>query len=405
MVFAPLLSLLLFTLGSGFLTTLLTIRLHLQGGSSWVVGFLTAAYYAGLVLGSFVIGRTTKRVGHIRVYAASAAILSVAILLQGLIAVDWFWILLRFITGAFTAALYVAIESWMLVVSPPERRGQMLSLYMIVFYAALALGQFLLNINNISSVIPFCIVVLFCSLSIFPITITHATSPKFEDIAPLSLIKIFRISPSGMLACLAAGLITSVVYGVLPLFAGENGLSSAFTAQIMSATIFGAMAIQYPLGKLSDWIERRKVLIICSLVSCFLAVLLMFMTHHHELFLFCAFMFGGFSFIIYPLGINHTCDFLDGDNLVAVTQGLLLANGIGSIVGPLIVPSMMHLFGPLGIFAYFAIITFALGIFFYWRRSITSPTPIEEQHEFVAATRTTSLTSSLVSKDQQALHS
>lgn len=391
LLFTPILSLIVFTLGSGLLTTLITVRLHLEGGGAWIVGLITAVYYTGLVLGSFCNDNLIRRVGHIRVYAGFAAILAVATLLQGIFVSEWVWLLLRFIIGYSIAALYIAIESWLLVVAPPKRRGQVLSLYMISFYAALATGQFFLNLSDPKTIVPFCIAAILFSLSIVPLSMTRATSPALEDISPLSMRKLYKISPSGIFGCFCGGLITSVIYGLMPLFIKQLKYSTPYVATVMGLIIFGAMFIQYPIGRLSDYMERRKMLIATSFMTlCVSLILMLFAIVHISLiFLIFMFIFGGVAFVIYPLSISHTCDYLESKDIVAATQGLLLANGVGSIIGPLIVPWFILVMGPLGLFVYFGLTGGILGLFFSWRRTKRPGPSIEEQQGFVAVPRTT----------------
>lgn len=396
LVFTPLLSLFVFTLGSGLLTTLLTVRLHAEGGGPWIVGIITAVYYAGLVLGAYSIGNLIRRVGHIRVYAAFASILAVSVILQGIYVNNISWLILRFVIGFATAGLYIAIESWLLVIAPEKMRGRVLSLYMISFYAALAGGQFLLNVSSPNTIIPFCIIAMLCSLSIVPLSMTNATSPSVEDTAALSLRKLYRVSPSGFVGCLAAGMMTSVIYGLMPLFVKQLGFSTSYVAAVMGLTIFGAMFMQYPIGRLSDHIARRKVLIAISFLSLVLSCALMVFAYRGQaMFLVFTFIFGGVSFTLYPISITHTCDYLEGSDIIAATQGLLLANGVGSILGPLLVPELIKVIGPLGLFVYFAVIAALLGCYFSWRRTQKTATPVAEQHDYVSVPRNSPVTAEL----------
>ena len=389
LIIAPILSLVIVTLGSGFLTTLLTLRLHEAGSSTSAIGFLTAAYYLGMVVGSFRTHKLIRRVGNIRVYAAFAAVLAIAVMVQGLWVNGTAWVVLRFISGFCIAALYIAIESWMLVAAPPEKRGQILSLYMISFYAALGGGQFLLNVSNPDTLIPFCIIVILSALSIVPVSMTYAACPSSKEISALSFFRLYKISPSGVVGCFAAGLMTGVIYGLMPLFAKLLHFSTAYVSWVMGLIIFGAMALQFPIGKISDVVPRRKVLAIISFASLLLAVALAGTAYVSPLvFLVIAFIFGGVSFTLYPISISHTCDYLEDRDIVAATQGLLLANGIGSILGPLFAPIFIDVFGPVGLFIYFAIISGLLGVFFIWRRTQKSAPPVEEQRDFVAVPRT-----------------
>jgi len=298
--------------------------------------------------------------------------------------------------GYGTAGIYLAIESWLLVVAPPERRGQVISLYMISFYVALAGGQFFLNIGDPATIIPFCIVTIFCTLSIIPLSMTKAACPNLEDLSALNFKQLYKVSPSGVIGCFAAGLITSAIYGLMPLFVKQLNLPTAYVASVMGATIFGACVLQYPVGRLSDFFDRRKVLVIISFASLAISFVLMPTAYYaRNIFLVMLFIFGGVSFTLYPLSITHTSDYLTGRDIVAATQGLLLANGVGSIIGPIIVPGFFYIFGPLGLFVYFAIISGLLGVFFSWRRTKKSPTPVEEQQEFVLIPRTTPVVTEL----------
>ncbi|KPJ67251.1 MAG: MFS transporter [Coxiella sp. DG_40] len=395
-VSTPLLSLIIFTLGSGLLTTLLTIRLQIEGGGAWIVGVITTSYYIGLVLGSFYIGSFIRRVGHIRVYATFASILAVATLLQGLLISNWIWIILRFICGCCTAGLYIAIESWLLIVAPQKLRGQVLSLYMISFYAALAGGQFLLNVSNPESIIPFSIVAMLSSLSIVPLSMTRAACPNLESISPLNFRQLYKVSPSGVIGCFSGGLITAAIYGLMPLFVKQFNQPTSYVALVMGIIIVGAMFLQYPVGHISNNFDRSRVLIIISVTSLVISFALMLTAYYtHVIFLILVFIFGGVSFALYPLSISHICDYLKATDIVAATQGLLLVNGVGSIIGPLFAPGFMHMIGPLGLFVYFALISGILGLFFLWSHTRKSRAPVVEQQEFVAVPRMTPVATEL----------
>lgn len=395
-VFTPLLSLIIFTLGSGLLTTLLTVRLQIEGGGAWIVGIITTSYYIGLVLGAFYIGNLIRRVGHIRVYATFASVLAVATLLQGLLIYNWIWVILRFVSGWSTAGLYIAIESWLLIVAPQKLRGYVLSLYMISFYAALAGGQFLLNVSDPKSIISFSVVAMLCSLSIIPLSMTRAACPNLEVIAPLNFRQLYKVSPSGVIGCFSGGLITAVIYGLMPLVVKQLDQPMSYIALVMGIIIIGAIFLQYPVGLISNNFDRSRILIMISFASLVVSFALMLTAYHmHVIFLLLVFVFGGLCFALYPLCISHTCDYLKASDIVAATQGLLLINGVGSIVGPLLAPGFMHIIGPLGIFIYFVLVSGVLGLFFLWSHTKISRTPVQEQHEFVNVPRMTPVATEL----------
>ena len=364
--------------------------------SSWIIGAVSAAYYAGLVLGSFRIEPLIYRIGHIRAFATFASISAVVTMLPGLIMDPWVWIALRFIGGFCMAGLFVVIESWLLASSSANNRGQILSFYMVALYAAQAGGQFFLNLSDPTSLIPFAIATILCSLSVVPVAMTYVETPKHDEPSALGFIQLYKISPSGVIGAGCSGLILGAIYGLLPLFASQTGHDISGIAMIMGVTILGGMALQYPIGHLSDFLDRRKMLIAVTALNCLISIIIMIVAYHFEIgFLVCCFILGGLSFVIYPLSISHACDYLEAKDIVAASQGLLLAYGVGATIGPLIAPAFFKLLGPLGLFAFFILVSGFLTVFFSWRKTKRVSVPVEEQQNFVMSAVTSPVASEL----------
>lgn len=377
-VFTPLLSLFIFVLGTGLFGTLLVLRMHNEGASSFAIGSMTSAYYFGLVLGSFRIERLINRIGHIRTFSAFASGLAVIYLLHGMFYSVPFWFALRLIGGFATAGLFVTIESWLLVSGGPDVRGQILSLYMISFYLAQALSQYMLNLSSPNTLLIFAIAAMMSSLSVIPLAMTKTVQPALTETSVLSFRKLFKVTPSGVLGCLCCGLIMSGIYGLFPLFVMEKSGTTERVAILMSIVIFGGMALQYPLGKLSDVIERRTVLIGISLATIATSFAILEFYNGNLLSLSLIFLFGGLTFALYPVSISHACDSLEAKDIVAGTQGLLLAYSIGAMTGPIIAPFFMKLQGANGLFTFFIIVSISQLIFFTVRRLST---PFRQQEE------------------------
>lgn len=391
--FAPLTSLFIFMLGNGLFTTLVVVHLHLDGASSMVIGSMTAAYYLGLGCGSFRIERFIVRVGHIRAFAAFASTLAAVSIFQGLVEEISVWLILRFMGGFATAGLFVVIESWLLVQSSINTRGQMLAIYMVSLYAAQALGQFFINLGDPKTLNLFAIAAMLCSLSVIPLAMTYISSPKVDEPSTLSFKKLYQVSASGVIGCFSSGLVLGAIYGLVPLYVSQKTNSSSLVSIIMACTIFGGMALQYPVGRLSDFVERRLVLIIISICSVIFSLAIIILFQYHWLIFTLFFLFGGMTFTLYPLSISHACDQLDSKDIVAGTQGLLLAYSIGATIGPLIAPEFMTLMGASGLFIYFIVISGAVAIFFAWRKTQRGSMPREEH--FITMPQTTPIMSEL----------
>lgn len=391
--FSPLLSLFIFTLGNALFTTLIVIRLHSEGASSIVVGLMSTAYYFGLVLGSFRIERFIVRVGHIRAFAAFASTLAVASLIQGIIIHTPSWLFLRFISGFVTAGLFIVIESWLLIESSVKTRGRILAIYMVALYAAQAMGQLLINLAPINTLILFAVVSILASASVIPLSMTYISSPTFSEPSTLNLKKLYQLSASGVIGCFCSGLLLGSIYGLMPLYITDQGYGASIVATLMFVIILGGMALQYPVGRLSDLMERRIILIFVSLATLCLSLGIILFPHNYWATIAIYFFFGGFIFTLYPLSISHACDHLDSKDIIASTQGLLLSYSVGATLGPIIAPFFMEFSSANGLFLYFIFVTAFMAIFFSWRKTQHfAATP--EEH-FIPMPQTTPIMSEL----------
>lgn len=387
---SPLFSLAIVMVAVGLFSTFIPLRLTLDNHSAFITGGVTAAYFAGLVVGSIRAERFIARVGHIRTFSAFASLTGAISILMGLIINPSFWIFGRFLMGFFTAGLFIVIESWLLMVGGKERKGTILAFYMIAFYAAQAGGQFLLRRLPPLSLIPFSIGALLISLSVVPVALTRYKSPTIEEPSLLSPLKLLKISTFGILSSFGSGLIMGAFFGLAPVFAHTIGMGTADVATFMGVTIIGGFVFQWPLGRLSDKINRRSVLIGVSFITCSVALLMALASFMSSDILFIlSVLFGGFAFTMYPMSISLTNDYLDPKDLVAATGGLLLSYGVGSVIGPLIAPFVMQVFGPSGLYVYFAIVAAGVGTIGFVRRNYKKHIPLEEQVAYRSVPRTT----------------
>lgn len=396
-VIAPLLSIGILMLGNGLFGTVLPLRLNSMGIHSFYIGLTSSAYYVGLVIGALWVASFVLKVGHIRAYAAFASFLSVVTLIHGFFVEEiYLGVLLRILGGICLTGLFIVVESWLLNSSTVKTRGVYLALYMIALYGFQSLGQFFLNLVDYKTLIPFCITTILTSLSVLPLTMTTTSYPQIEEPSALSLRKLYSLAPSGVVGCTASGLIMGSIYGLLPLFVERRGYGISNVALVMFACIFGGMLLQYPTGRLSDIVERRKVLLGLNIASLFISVILAFWTNLPIAGLIgFIFIFGGITFTLYPISISHACDSLDPKDFLSATQGLLLAYSIGAVAGPVISPYFMELIGPSGLFIYFALISACLAGFFWYRLRTVCVVPTPDHATFVFSPQTTTIVGEL----------
>lgn len=386
----PLMSLVILTLGSALLTTFLSLKLHALGVSTTIIGGLSTAYYGGIVIGAFKLESIILRIGHIRAYSACASILAATAMIHGFYINGYFWLLLRFIEGIATAGLYIVIESWILSSSTNSNRGTSLALYMIALYVAQSIGQWLLNLGHQDTLVLYAVCSVFASLSVIPLAITKINIPSFSEPDTLSIKAMFLISPSGVTTCFVSGLILGSIYGLYPIFVQHSGYSISDISSIMALTIFGGMAFQYPLGKLSDIISRRYIIALLSFMTTLLSIGLLLLPHTtFTVTALMSFILGGSVFCLYPIGISHACDRIESNQIVSATQTLLLAYGIGATIGPSLAPLCNYLFTGSGVLFFLIITSLPLGIFMLWRKRQAASVPTDEKTDFTLSVEMT----------------
>lgn len=360
----PLLSLIFMMMASGLFNTFISIRLEVAGYSLEDIGMVTAALYFGILVGSLRMDRWISKVGHIRSFIVFAALLAILVLTQSFWINPWFWSFLRFIGGICMAGVFIVIESWLLMQSGSTKRGAILSIYLAVFYAALSLGQLLIDVGDpVEGITPFCLTAVLLIVSILPISLCKTAEPLIPETVRLSPVKLFLISPLGFIGGVVSGMLLAAVYGLVPVYAREVGMSISEVGTFMAILIFGGFSLQWPLGRWADRGERRKVLNIASFFTAFLGVAIAFFDHMFpSLLLVLAWLFGGFAFTLYPLSMAYACEKVKEEQIVAATGGFVLSYGLGAIAGPLIAPIAMGMFGAAGLFYFFAAISFVLGL-------------------------------------------
>lgn len=371
-------------LGVGLQSTLLSLRGSLEGFASPVIGAIMSCYYVGYLAGTSAAPRMLRHVGHIRVFAALAAVASAAVLVQGAFVHPVPWAAMRLLSGLCLAGIYVVAESWLNDRASRANRGRLLATYMLVLYIGLGSSQFLLLLGNPRSVAPFMLVSALISLAMVPIVVSSQNAPEIAAPRKVRYRDLYRDSPIGVVAVSASGLISSIVYSMGPVYARLSGFSTAGVATFMAVSIFAAVATQYPVGRLSDRVDRRTVIAgVCLLATILATVLAAFGDMPHPLLLVLAALFSGSAFTLYSLAVSHVNDKLDSREMVAASSALLRLNGLAAAVGPLLAGALLGVYGPPAYFATLAGLTGALTLYDLWRKIRRRPVPRVQKGPFI----------------------
>lgn len=360
--------------GNSLLTTLVSLRAQLQEFSTLNIGIIHAAYFLGLFLGAKYCDWLVARSGHSRAYAVFASVGAVCALLHSLIVNEVAWVIIRLGTGICIAGLMMVTESWLNSKATRNTRGQILSIYMITHFLASGSGQLLIPIAKPDTFHLFSIAAIGYCLALLPVLITRHSAPMLQKREKVRFAQIFRFSRIGMTGALCCGLIASALYGLTPVYTQAIGMSITTTALFMALVIFSGGLLQWPIGKISDRLDRRKLMAIMCLISGIFSIAVILSSALPRGFLLAsAALFSAAAFTVYPIALAHINDSTPKEKLIYASAGMLVSFSIGAVIGPIIAGSAIELFGYNALFVYFSFIFLLYGLLVLWRIRTRKP--------------------------------
>lgn len=354
---ALLLSTLVLLMGSGLLGTVLSFHMGLEGLAAPLIGMIMAGFYLGMVLGGRACYWVVARAGHIRAFAVFAASATAITMLHGLIFDPWVWFGLRVLNGVTLLGMYVVIESWLNDRAQGPARARVFSLYMVISFLGLGLGQFLLNLGAVEDASLYLIAGMLFALSLLPVALTRNVHPA----APTGTGSRFRYLlgrvPHGIAGSFVAGVSMGSFFAMGAVYAVQSGLEVGGVSLLMGVTVLAGLALQWPIGRLSDFYDRLGVLLVLQAVMAGVALLIALTGAWHLYWLLVlAALFGGVGATLYPIAVAHVNDHTDPAELVATSSTLIKAYGVGAVTGPVGAAMLMGLLGAPGLFLFVAFV-------------------------------------------------
>lgn len=374
---------LIFLIGSGLLSTLIPVRAHLEGFSTFTIGIIGSAYFAGFLLGCFTGPRWLSRVGHVRTFGVSAGLAAAATLVMSIAVSEFSWIAMRAVFGFAAANMYMALESWLNDRATNATRGRIFTSYMSVNFAGILIGQLLFATSRPESFVLFSLATVFYALCLIPVGLTNLKQPASAPIPKLRPIRLYRISPVGVAGCIAVGLANNAVWTMAPVYAQSRGLSSGWIALFMCAFTVGGTLVQVPVGRLSDRMDRRWVIAATCLLAAAAGVgIALFMSSSRGFMLGSIGLFGILMLPLYGLSVAHANDRIPREAFVESSATLLLINSIASVVGPTLAAGVMDIFGAPALFLFTAAVHTLMTVFTVWRLRLRDAAPEEFREKF-----------------------
>ena len=361
------LGLMFLMLGNGLQGTLLGIRGAEEGFSTGQMSVVMSAYFVGFLFASRLAPAMIRRVGHVRVFAALGSFISAALILFPTLTDPIAWTLLRVVVGFCFCGVYITVESWLNDASSNETRGRAMSLYLIVQMVGIIAAQALLNLPDPTGFLLFIIPSVLVSIAFAPILLSANPAPVFADAKRMPLVAIYRTSPLGCVSVFLLGGIFSALFGMASVFGTEAGLSVREISIFVAVIYTGGLLCQYPIGWLSDRMDRRTLILALSAFGAVASMAIVPFTGQFGALLVVGFVIGGVANPLYSLAIAYTNDYLRPEDMAGASAGLLFLNGIGAIGGPLVVGWLMAAMGPGGFFAFMGGLMAMMAAYSAWR--------------------------------------
>jgi MFS family permease len=365
---------------AGVYSTLVGIRAELKNLPTLVSGGITTAYYAGFLLGSWYTLRALKQVGHIRVYAALASLLSASVLITGVYDSPLVWIIMRSSTGFCFAGLYVVAESWLNGLASNTFRGRLLAMYNVVTIGAYGAGQLLVFNFDARTLTGFAFAAVVSSLAVIPVAMSEqAATPQVENNTHITMRELAKIVPTGAGTILLVGLAHGGMLGMAVIFATREGLSVGRVGILIAAINLGGMALTWPISSASDDIDRRIIGVLSSLAVIVLGLVMLTQTPSSWVTTALLFAIGGFSFPLYAVGGAYTNDWVSQEQMGAAASQLVTLYGFGAMIGPLVAAPFLDIIGTQG-FAWSIISLHSLILLFLIYRIRAWHAPVTTKH-------------------------
>ena len=347
---------------------LLPIQGTIQGFTTVQLGLIGTGWSVGFLAGCLLMPQVVRRVGHVRSYGVMASVAAITILLNLLIISPEAWIALRALTGFCFAGAAMIVESWLNERASKENRGTIFSVYQMVVFGGSTAGQLLMVITPPTEFFFFAIGAILYCLALLPTALSTAQHPQPLKTARLDIRRLYRNSPVAVVGCFLIGTVNGAFGTLGAVYAQRIGMPIPTIALLMAGAVLGGSLIQFPLGRLSDRMDRRKVLIgVCIGAIVIALTIVILQPRTPELVIGLAVIFGAMIYPQYALTVAHANDFAAPDEFVKIAGGLLLLLGFGTMVGPIVAAQAMQSFMPEGLFAFTACAHIILGVYTLFR--------------------------------------
>ncbi|NNE75148.1 MAG: MFS transporter [Acidimicrobiales bacterium] len=368
--------------GNGLQGALLGVRAEREGFGLTVTGIIMTCYFIGFLFGAQGAVKAVARVGHIRVFAGLASLASTAVLVHALVVTPISWGVMRLVSGACMAGLYVVIESWLNDMSTNATRGRILSIYMVASMGGYMIGSLLIDAADVDGFALFIVSSIMVSMSLVPVALSTTHVPPVRPPERSTVRQLAKIVPTGLMVSFLIGIVAGTLLGLGAVFAANQGLSTSRIGAFLAAPIVGAVVWQFPVGWVSDHAPRRTVMVSLAVLGALMSGLLLTTDPANNETLAYMFVLGGCVFPLYSLAIAYTNDWLPPESITPASAVLIRVNGGGAILGPVLTALLMAQLDPMSFYWVMLGALSAIAAYVLYRIMVVGSIPVERQRQY-----------------------
>ena len=355
---------------AGINLPLSTLTLKHWGISSSIIGLAASMMGLSAAVTTPFMPRMLNLFGQIPVLRVSLVTLPLAILALPIFQNLYAWFLLRFIIGLAATVIWVLSEIWINSFAEDRTRGRIIAIYTSLLSLGFIIGVLIMSFTSVETFGGF-----YISASLAIVVALPLWSMKdigdFEAPMNISFSKYLFSSPILMGSSWMMGFLYAASAGLLPVFALPY-VNEDYTAASRTVAWLATGELMLPLliGWLADKYDKRKLMILLTIIAIFVLFLIPVFFHLPMLRFLLLFLLGGVTMGFYVLGLTMLGEQYKGQVLVSANASFIFFLSIGEILGPPIFGRAMDIFGNSAFGWAMGLISLLFLSVFYFTRSL-----------------------------------
>ena len=348
--------------------------LESYGAATWVIGAVLAIEFTSVFLINFGLTRMLKVANSYIWILISALIRFPAIaLLAYTTEIPW-WLILVFTHGIGNILVGTLLQTWINGIQFKRSRGFAMALFGTSISLGLAAGPVVLAWSSffdpmVASAVQqvdlwlqtyFGIVAneaiatdtrhalflsaLISTIAVVPVLFGRFFAPSYSMTVEGSVRVLIGKAPAIMFAVGLCGVSILGLQSFITLYGMRNGLDLTTASLLLSSFMLGSILLEIPFAWLSDFFDRRYVMMGLVLVSLVATVFLPIAIYHPWQARILLFVWGGVIGGLYSICLAMLSERFTGDDLVRANAAFSIMDAAGGMVGILGIGIAMELF-------------------------------------------------------------